>query len=176
MTRAGAAKEMSEARSEGLRSIGAAAAASGVSAKMIRHYEGIGLISKAGRTFAGYRVYSANDIHVLRFIKRARTLGFSVKQIESLLALWQDRTRASREVKRIALAHVDELQARIREMEEMKRTLERLADDCHGDHRPQCPILDDLGAPDAVAQAPGTKPPLHGNRRLAPGRTRAPRG
>jgi MerR family transcriptional regulator, copper efflux regulator len=176
MKRAGPAKEMSEARSEGLHSIGEAAAASGVSAKMIRHYEGIGLISKAGRTFAGYRVYSASDIHVLRFIKRARTLGFSVKQIESLLALWQDRTRASREVKRIALAHVEELQARIREMEEMRRTLERLADDCHGDHRPQCPILDDLGTRDAGASATGPKLPLHGDRRLLPGRNRSPRG
>ena len=139
------AREMSEARSEGLRNIGEAAAASGVSAKMIRHYETIGLIPKAGRTYAGYRLYGENDVHLLRFIKRARTLGFSMKQIETLLALWQDRKRASREVKRVALAHAAELEARIREMEGMKRTLEALAHHCHGDHRPECPILDDLG-------------------------------
>jgi Cu(I)-responsive transcriptional regulator len=138
---------MSEARSEGLRNIGEAAAASGVSAKMIRHYETIGLIPKANRTFAGYRLYSDNDVHVLRFVKRARALGFSIKQIEGLLALWQDRRRASREVKRMALEHAAELGERIREMEAMRRTLEGLAQHCHGDHRPECPILDDLGGP-----------------------------
>ncbi len=168
--------ERAEAIERGLMDIGQAAKRSSVSAKMIRHYEAVGLLPKVARTFANYRIYTENDVHTLRFIKRARTLGFSVKQIESLLALWQDRTRASREVKRIALAHVEELQARIREMEEMKRTLERLAADCHGDHRPQCPILDDLGTPDAGAPSPGAKPLLHRNRRLAPGRTRAPRG
>ena len=137
--------ELADAKHQGFHNIGEAAELTGVSAKMIRHYETIGLIPKAGRTYAGYRLYGENDVHLLRFIKRARTLGFSMKQIETLLALWQDRKRASREVKRVALAHAAELEARIREMEGMKRTLEALAHHCHGDHRPECPILDDLG-------------------------------
>lgn len=137
--------ELAAARREGLLNIGEAAAASGISAKMIRHYESIGLIPKAGRTFAGYRVYSSNDVHVLRFVHRARVLGFSSRQIQVLLALWQDRSRPSREVKRVALEHAAALQARIDEMEAMKRALETLSASCHGDHRPECPILDDLG-------------------------------
>src|SRR5512147_2045407 len=122
--------DLAQARGAGLHNIGEAAAASGVSAKMIRHYESIGLIPRASRTFAGYRLYSGNDIHTLRFIKRARSLGFSAQQIETLLALWQDRSRASREVKRMALAHAADLEARIREMEGMKRSLEELAQHC----------------------------------------------
>ncbi len=126
--------------------IGSAAQASGVSAKMIRHYEAIGLIAKPARTFSGYRTYSERDIHTLRFIKRARNLGFSMKQISVLLSLWQNRTRPSREVKSVALQHIQELDEKIREMQAMKATLERLAGHCHGDDRPDCPILDGLGA------------------------------
>ena len=144
--------ELTQARSAGLHNIGEAAAASGVSAKMIRHYESIGLIPKANRTFAGYRLYGDNDIHTLRFIKRARSLGFSTRQIETLLTLWQDHSRASREVKRVALAHAADLEARIREMEAMKRTLEALAAHCHGDHRPECPILEDFAHPRTQAK------------------------
>ena len=124
--------------------IGEAAAASGVSAKMIRHYESIGLIPKAARSQSGYRRYDPRDVHTLRFIHRARRLGFSLPRIEELLALWHDRGRASADVKAVAVAHVAELKARILELEAMARTLEHLAAHCHGDHRPDCPILDDL--------------------------------
>ena len=127
--------------------ISGAAQASGVSAKMIRHYEAIGLIAKPARTFSGYRTYSERDTHTLRFIKQARNLGFSMKQISVLLSLWQNRTRPSREVKNIALQHIQELDEKIREMQAMKATLERLARHCHGDERPDCPILDGLAAP-----------------------------
>lgn len=136
--------ELSEARERGLHNIGEASALAGVSAKMIRHYESIGLIPEAARTFAGYRLYSDADVHRLQFIKRARTLGFSIKQIEALLSLWDDRSRASADVKRLAKAHAAELAQRIDEMQAMQRTLETLARRCHGDNRPDCPILDDL--------------------------------
>jgi Cu(I)-responsive transcriptional regulator len=136
--------ELSEARERGLHNIGEASALAGVSAKMIRHYESIGLIPQAARTFAGYRLYSDADVHRLQFIKRARTLGFSIKQIEALLSLWDDRSRASADVKRLAKAHAAELAQRIEEMQAMQRTLETLARRCHGDTRPDCPILDDL--------------------------------
>ena len=136
--------ELSEARERGLHNIGEASALAGVSAKMIRHYESIGLIPEAARTFAGYRLYSDADVHRLQFIKRARTLGFSIKQIEALLSLWDDRSRASADVKRLAKAHAAELAERIEEMQAMQRTLETLARRCHGDNRPDCPILDDL--------------------------------
>ena len=102
------------------------------------------LIPEAARTFAGYRLYSDADVHRLQFIKRARTLGFSIKQIEALLSLWDDRSRASADVKRLAKAHAAELAQRIDEMQAMQRTLETLARRCHGDNRPDCPILDDL--------------------------------
>ena len=124
--------------------IGAAAKASGVTAKMIRHYEEIGLIPQAKRTDSGYRRYSSNDVHTLRFIRQARVLGFSIKQIETLLGLWQNRRRASATVKRLAMEHVAELERKISEMQVMKATLERLAVSCHGDQRPDCPILDGL--------------------------------
>ena len=136
--------ELSDARAQGFHNIGEAAAATGVSAKMIRHYEGIGLIPPASRTFAGYRLYADADLHRLRFIKRARGLGFSMKQIETLLALWNDQGRASAEVKKLAQAHADELGARIEEMQAMQRTLLDLARHCRGNQRPECPILDDL--------------------------------
>ncbi len=127
--------------------IGDTARVSGVSAKMIRHYEQIGLIPKATRTGSGYRTYNGNDVHTLRFIRQARSLGFSIKQIEELLSLWRDQRRPSRKVKALALAHVAELDARIRELEAMKHTLQELAVHCHGDERPECPILERLAAP-----------------------------
>lgn len=146
--------ELAEAKEQGFHNIGEAAQLTGVSAKMIRHYEQIGLLPAAGRTFAGYRIYGDNDLHRIRFIKRARSLGFPVKQIETLLGLWDDRGRASAEVKKLARAHADALAVKIREMQAMQRTLENLAERCHGDHRPDCPILDDLAAPDAAPPAP----------------------
>jgi Cu(I)-responsive transcriptional regulator len=124
--------------------IGQAAQASGVSSKMIRHYEDIGLIAKAQRTAAGYRIYRDADVHVLRFIRRSRELGFSMKEIGGLLGLWQNRRRASADVKRLAQRHIDELDAKIGELQAMRRTLQELARCCHGDGRPDCPILDDL--------------------------------
>ena len=124
--------------------IGQAAAAAGISAKMIRHYEGIGLIPKARRTYSGYRTYSDNEIHVLRFIRHARSLGFSIKEIGELVGLWQDRRRASSRVKKLATEHIRELDQKIAQMQAMKATLERLASHCHGDDRPECPILDEL--------------------------------
>ena len=139
--------ELSEAKDQGLHNIGEAAALSGVSAKMIRHYEAIGLVPAASRTFANYRLYSDADVHRLRFIRRARNLGFPMKQIQVLLGLWSDPNRSSAEVKRLAQAHADELAARIAEMQAMQRTLQSLAEHCHGDDRPQCPILDDLANP-----------------------------
>lgn len=124
--------------------IGQAANASGVSAKMIRYYEQTGLIPKAVRSESGYRHYSENDVHTLRFIRRARDLGFSVEQIAQLLALWRDRERASSDVKVVALSHVAGLKAKLSELEAMVRTLEHLAAHCHGDDRPECPIIEDL--------------------------------
>ena len=124
--------------------IGAAAARSGVSAKMIRYYETLSLLPKVGRTASGYRQYGANEVNTLRFIRHARELGFSMVEIAALLKLWQNRRRASADVKRIALSHVADLDRRMAEMASMKRTLEALADCCHGDTRPECPILDEL--------------------------------
>jgi MerR family copper efflux transcriptional regulator len=121
--------------------IGQAAQASGVTAKMIRYYESIGLVVESRRSDAGYRLYGEKDLHALRFIKRARKLGFSLEQIRDLLSLWQDSARASGDVKRIALDHVGELNQRIRELTEMRDTLSSLASCCHGDQRPDCPIL-----------------------------------
>lgn len=124
--------------------IGQASRLSGVSAKMIRHYESLKLLPRVGRTEAGYRQYRMSEVHTLQFIRRARDLGFSMAEIGELLGLWQNRRRASASVKRIALAHVDALTQRIEEMHAMRRTLQALARDCHGDDRPDCPILDDL--------------------------------
>ena len=132
--------------------IGDAADASGVSAKMIRHYEEIGLIPKARRTDAGYRTYSGNEVHELRFIRQARNLGFSTKQIAQLLKLWRDRRRPSGKVKQLTLEHIRELDEKIREMQAMKATLEHLARHCHGDDRPDCPILEELASPRQTAQ------------------------
>ncbi len=130
--------------------IGQAAAASGVSAKMIRHYEAIGLVPAPVRTEAGYRVYGERDVHTLRFIRRARDLGFAIPRIRDLLALWHDEGRASRNVRAIALSHVRELEERMRQLQTMAATLRHLAAHCHGDGRPDCPIIDDLAAPAAT--------------------------
>ena len=124
--------------------IGEASRRSTVSAKMIRHYESLGLLPKVVRSGAGYRQYDDAAIHTLQFIRRARDLGFDVKEIEALLALWRNRRRASSQVKRIALEHSEDLQRRIDAMQAMQRTLQHLAHCCHGDERPDCPILDDL--------------------------------
>lgn len=124
--------------------IGEAAKASGVSAKMIRYYESIGLISPADRTRSNYRVYSGNDVHTLRFIRRARDLGFSMEETSALLALWHDKSRASADVKSIASDHVRDLETRITALQEMADTLRHLVHCCSGDHRPDCPILSSL--------------------------------
>ena len=126
--------------------IGDASAASGVSQRMIRHYEGIGLIAKAARRNSGYRDYDDKDVHTLRFIRRARDLGFPIEEIGKLLALWQDRSRASAEVKALATARAEDLKRKERAIHAMRRSLETLARTCHGDDRPDCPILHDLEA------------------------------
>ncbi|MBN3725789.1 Cu(I)-responsive transcriptional regulator [Burkholderia sp. Ac-20379] len=128
--------------------IGEAARASGVSAKMIRYYESVGLIEPVQRTDAGYRTYGESEVHLLKFIRQARRLGFLVDDVRKLLALWQDRSRASAEVKAIALEHVSELDQRIAELTDMRNTLSRLAAHCHGDNRPDCPILEQLADSD----------------------------
>lgn len=140
----------------GIMNIGDAASASGVSAKLIRYYESIGLVPRAARTETGYRVYTDTEVHLLRFIKRARSLGFSIKRIQALVGLWRNKRRASAEVKQVALAHVAELNAKIAELKSMSDALQELADSCHGDHRPDCPILHDLEAPAALR--PGARP------------------
>jgi len=125
--------------------IGEAAQRAQVSAKMVRHYESLGLLPAVQRTEAGYRQYTGQQVHTLRFIKRARDLGFSMPEIAELLALWQDKRRPSSRVKHIAALHVADLDHRIAELTAMRRTLQHLVDCCHGDHRPDCPILDELG-------------------------------
>lgn len=136
--------------------IGQAAQATGVSAKMIRYYEETNLIRPAQRSAAGYRVYGTDDIQTLRFVRRARDLGFTVRQIEELLLLWRDHSRASSDVKRIATDHIAALQTKMRELQEMVGTLEHLAHNCHGDARPDCPILTSLGGggPGSAADTP----------------------
>ena len=124
--------------------IGTAAARSGVPAKTIRYYESIGLIPRAARTGGNYRDYDDNDLQTLRFIQRARRLGFAVKDVSSLLALWHDRGRASGDVKRLANGHLEEIDRRMEELRTMRRTLVHLVERCHGDHRPDCPILEEL--------------------------------
>jgi MerR family copper efflux transcriptional regulator len=137
--------ELATAKEQGYYSIGRAAELSGVTPKMIRHYEALELIPKAARTLGDYRVYTSAEIHTLRFIRRARTLGFSMDEIASLLNLWHNRRRASAEVKRLATKHIAELDSKIEELQSMRATLATLAEHCHGDQRPNCPILDDLG-------------------------------
>ena len=134
--------------------IGEAARASGVSAKMIRHYESLGLIDAPARTDAGYRVYTDREVHLLRFIRHSRDLGFSLAQTAELLGLWLDRARPSRQVRALAQAHLAELEATLAELQAMKATLAHQVDCCHGDERPDCPILETLAAP---TPAPVTK-------------------
>ncbi|MCZ8294707.1 MAG: Cu(I)-responsive transcriptional regulator [Hylemonella sp.] len=124
--------------------IGSAAELSGISAKMVRHYESLGLLPRVARTDSGYRQYSEADVRTLQFIKRSRDLGFSMAEIAELVTLWQNRRRTSASVKRIAQKHVDELATRIEAMQSMQRTLRQLLHHCNGDERPDCPILDDL--------------------------------
>ena len=126
--------------------IGQAAERAGVSARMVRHYEGLGLLAGVARTDSGYRQYTEADVHSLRFIRRARDLGFSMDEIAQLLGLWQDKARASSQVKQIAQKHIDHLAERIAAMQAMQRSLQTLVGCCHGDERPDCPILDDLAA------------------------------
>ncbi|MFC7738543.1 Cu(I)-responsive transcriptional regulator [Roseomonas sp. GCM10028921] len=146
--------------------IGQAAKASGVSAKMLRYYESIGLLAKAGRTEAGYRVYSDLDVNTLRFVRRARDLGLSLERIKLLIGLWEDEDRASADVKRIATEHAAELRAQIAEMTRMCEALEGMAAACHGDHRPECPILEDIAR---RAQAHGTPRRAAGTKRRGTG-------
>ncbi|PKO33613.1 MAG: Cu(I)-responsive transcriptional regulator [Betaproteobacteria bacterium HGW-Betaproteobacteria-7] len=124
--------------------IGAAAKASGVSAKMIRHYESVGLLPPASRTDAGYRQYGEKDLITLQFIRRSRDLGFSIEEIRGLVSLWQDRARPSREVKALAKQHLDFLDRKLAELQSMKHSLVHLVSCCHGDERPDCPILESL--------------------------------
>lgn len=124
--------------------IGEAAKASGVSAKMIRHYESVGLFPEAARTESGYRQYGAKEVSTLRFIRQSRDLGFSIEQIRELLDLWQNRRRPSRQVKALAQAHIQELEQKLQDLQAVKATLEQLVSCCHGDDRPECPILDNL--------------------------------
>jgi Cu(I)-responsive transcriptional regulator len=142
--------ELSEAKGQGYYSIGKAAELSGITPKMIRHYESLALIPKAARTAGDYRVYSAADVHTLRFIRRARGLGFSMEEIGTLLGLWRNQRRASEQVKRLATKHIADLDEKIAELQSMRAALAELAEHCHGDHRPDCPILNDLaGLPPA---------------------------
>ena len=138
--------------------IGTASERSGVPAKTIRYYESIGLIRTADRRDNNYRDYSDNDVQTLRFISRARRLGFSVKEVGALLTLWHDKRRASQDVKALALRHVEEIDRKVAELQAMRRTLVGLADQCHGDARPDCPILDDLAGGAAGHCASATRP------------------
>lgn len=124
--------------------IGQAAKISGVNAKLIRHYESIGIVPKASRSDAGYRTYSEADVHILSLVKRSRTLGFSMKEIKKLVSLWRNKSRASSEVKNLAVKHIEEMEQKILDLQAMVKTLRHLAKACHGDQRPDCPILNDL--------------------------------
>lgn len=148
--------------------IGQAAAASGISAKMIRHYEGAGLFPEAARTESGYRQYTSREINTLRFIRHSRDLGFSIEQIRELLGLWQNRRRPSRQVKTLAQAHIRELDLKLQELLAMKATLEHLVHCCHGDERPECPIIATLAEEKSVTMPANGRSPVRG---LRPGRT-----
>lgn len=157
--------------------IGQAAKASGVTAKMIRYYESIGLMPKPRRTASGYRVYTDADVHTLQFIHRARDLGFSIERIGALLALWRDRSRPAAQVRAIVQTHIAELERRLRELETLRQTLKHLADHCHGDDRPDCPILDDLAqtSPESAPSAVRAPPNESGGRGMGAGlQRRAP--
>lgn len=139
--------------------IGEAANAAGITPKMVRHYESIGLVSAISRTDSGYRQYSPRDVHVLRFIRHSRDLGFSLDQIRELLGLWQDRRRPSRQVKALAQAHIDELDKKLRELQAMRNALQTLVRCCHGDERPDCPIIESLAGHEDAATPGETRPP-----------------
>lgn len=146
--------------------IGEAATASGVSAKMIRHYESVGLFPEAARTESGYRQYTGKEVATLRFIRQSRDLGFSIEQIRELLSLWQNRKRPSRQVRALAQAHIQELDEKLKELQAMKSTLEHLVHCCHGDDRPDCPIIETL-----AQDAPAVEHSPHGKTAgLRPGR------
>ena len=150
--------------------IGQAARASGVSAKMIRHYEAIGIIPRAARSLAGYRHYTEADVQRLVFVRHARNVGFATEEIRELLSLWQNRRRSARDVKRIAAEHLAEIETRIAELQSISSTLAHLLAHCHGDARPECPIIDALQfGPDAPAHRPQGKTPPRRHR--APPRT-----
>lgn len=151
--------------------IGEAAKASGVSAKMIRHYESVGLFPEAVRTESGYRQYSEKEVGTLRFIRHSRDLGFSIEQIRELLGLWQNRRRSSRQVRALAQAHIEELDAKLKELQAMKATLEHLVHCCHGDDRPDCPIIETLESQAPVA-AEHPHSGHHAHAGLQPGRAR----
>lgn len=142
--------------------IGEAAARAGVTPKMVRHYESLGLLPRVQRSESGYRIYAEAEVHTLRFIRRSRDLGFSIAEIAELLELWQDRSRPSASVKRVAQRHVLALERKLEELETMRSTLQHLIHCCHGDDRPDCPILEDLGRAE-----PG---PVAGERKGAGGR------
>lgn len=125
--------------------IGEAAKASGIHAKLIRHYESIGIIPRASRTESGYRRYSEDDVHILAFVRRARSLGFSMQEIKKLVGLWRNRSRKSSDVRSLTVAHIERLEEKIRDLQAIQATLKELARNCHGDERPTCPILEDLG-------------------------------
>jgi MerR family copper efflux transcriptional regulator len=153
--------------------IGQASRASGVSAKMIRHFETIGVLPPAARNLSGYRSYSQADLQRLEFIRRARDAGFSTAEIRALVSLWQDRGRPAREVRRLAAGHLARIQARIEELQRIAGTLSHLVGHCHGGERPECPILDALAAP--AGTDPATAPEV-GPRRGAVSRGQARKG
>lgn len=124
--------------------IGEAAKISGVNSKLIRHYESIGIIPKASRSDAGYREYTEADVNVLMFVKRARSLGFSMNEIKKLVSLWRNKSRNSADVKQLAVSHMNELERKVSELQSMIKTLRHLAKNCHGDNRPECPIIESL--------------------------------
>ncbi len=148
-------------KAQALLQIGEAAERSGVSSKMVRHYESLGLLGRVQRSDSGYRLYSETDVHVLRFIKRARELGFSMAEIAELVGLWKDKRRASAKVKRIAQQHLDDLARRAAALEDMQRTLSQLIAGCQGNDRPDCPILEGLsgqGSETSTGKNPGPMP------------------
>jgi len=155
--------------------IGEAARASGVSAKMIRHYESVGLFPQAPRTESGYRQYGDRDLSTLRFIRHSRDLGFSIEQIRELLDLWQNRRRPSRQVKALAQAHIEELDEKLKELQAMKATLEHLVHSCHGDERPDCPIIEGLAETTPVLPPQGRPQGHRGSAGLRRGRQNATR-
>ena len=143
--------------------IGQASKASGISAKMVRYYESIGLLPQAGRTGGGYRNYAPDDIHRMRFIRRARDLGFSFERVRELLKLWSDQKRSSGKVKALALAHIGELETRATELNELIRTLRHLADTCDGSNRPDCPIIEELESGTPSCATKQRRNPHHGS-------------